>query len=58
MNLIPFTDLERPLSFNEESGVLSNEIGLSPNRHHAMGQRKLPRWHVAYAHPSIHHPRR
>lgn len=49
--VIPFSDLERPFSFNEESGILSQELGLSPNRHHDIGKRTLPHWHVAYAHP-------
>jgi len=55
---IPFSDLDRPLTFTEESGILSRELGLSPNRQHAMGKRMFPRYHVAFVHdpmPPKHH---
>jgi len=56
---IPFSDLDRELTFTEASGILSREFGLSPQRHHSPGRRTLPKWHVAYVHdplPPTHHP--
>ena len=49
--LINFTDLPRNLTFREESGEISREIGLVPHRLRQIGHRRVyPHYHVCHAH--------
>jgi len=54
--LVNFTDFSNGFTEREVNGNLSRDLGLMPSRLHNPGRRDFPHWHVAYAHPPMHHP--